>query len=41
MIDLGMRIRDDIGDFVLARTDWFSPLCDVTIGEGVDLHTVL
>jgi len=33
--------RDDAGDFVLARTDWFSPLCEVTIGEAVGLHTAL
>ncbi|AES99011.1 hypothetical protein MTR_5g075610 [Medicago truncatula] len=36
-----MCIRDDAGDFVLARTDWFSPLCEVTIGEAVELHTAL
>jgi hypothetical protein len=34
-------IRDDDGVFVLAQTDWFSSLCDVTIGEAVRLHTAL
>jgi len=36
-----MCIRDYTGDFVLARTDWFSPLCEVMIGEAVGLHTAL
>jgi ribonuclease HI len=26
---------------VLAKTAWFSPLCDVAIGEAVSLHTTL
>jgi hypothetical protein len=31
-VGIGICIRDNAGDFVLMRTDWFSPLCDVTIG---------
>jgi len=27
--------------FVLARTEWFSPLCDVEVGEAAGLHTTL
>ena len=26
---------------MLARTTWFSPLCDVTIGEAIGLHMAL
>jgi len=36
-----MCIRDDVGEFVLAKTDWFAPLCDVDVGEVVGLHTTL
>jgi len=36
-----MCIWDDACDFVLAKIDWFSPLCDVTLGEAVGLHTTL
>jgi hypothetical protein len=34
-------LRDDAWDFVLAKTTWFSPLCDVDIGEAIGLHTNL
>lgn len=34
-------LRDDAWDFVLAKTTWFSPLCDVDMGEAVGLHTTL
>jgi len=40
-VGIGMRIWDYAGEFVLAKTDWFSPLCDVVIGETVGLHTIL
>ncbi|XP_024640526.1 uncharacterized protein [Medicago truncatula] len=40
-VGLGMCIRDDAGEYVLARIDWFYPLCDVVIGEAVGLHTAL
>ena len=36
-----MCIRDDDSAFVLARTKWFVPLCDVEVGEAVGLHTTL
>lgn len=36
-----MCIWDDVGEYVLGRTDWFSPLCDVVIGETIGLHTTL
>jgi len=38
---IGMCIKDDANDFVVGRTDWFSPLCELTIGEAVELHTAL
>jgi hypothetical protein len=41
MIGLGMCLRDDACDFVLAKTDWFAPLCDTDVGEAVGLHTTL
>jgi len=40
-VGIGMYIRDDFGEFVLARTYWFSPLCDIAVGEAVGLHTTL
>jgi len=41
MVGLGMCLRDDASDFVLAKTDWFAPLCDTDVGEVVRLHTTL
>jgi len=41
MVGIGICIRDDQGEFVLAKTDCFSPLCDVDVGEDVGLHTPL
>jgi hypothetical protein len=38
---IGMCVRDDAGDFVLAKTLWLSPLCDIDLGETVGLHTTL
>jgi len=26
---------------VLAKTNWFAPLCDVDVGEAIGLHTIL
>ena len=40
-VGLGMCLRDDDDVFVLARTDWFAPLCDIDVGEAVGLHTAL
>ena len=36
-----MCIRNDVDEFVHAKTDWFTPLCDVDVGEAVVLHTTL
>jgi hypothetical protein len=38
---IGICTRDDHGDFVMAKTDYFSPLCDVDVDEDVGLHTAL
>ena len=37
IVGIGMCIRDDEGAFVLARTEWFSPIVDVDIGEAIGL----
>jgi hypothetical protein len=34
-------IRDDGGTFVLAKTEWFDPKCDVHIGEALGLLLAL
>lgn len=41
MVGLGMCIRNDVGEFVLAKTAWFAPLCDVDVEEVVSPHTTL
>ncbi|KEH42714.1 hypothetical protein MTR_1g074090 [Medicago truncatula] len=40
---LGIRvcIRDDVGTFVLAKTEWFTPVCDVHVGETFGLLSAL
>ncbi|KEH28618.1 hypothetical protein MTR_4g008270 [Medicago truncatula] len=38
---LGICIRNDAGEFVRSKTDWFAPLCDVDLRETVGLHTTL
>jgi hypothetical protein len=40
-IGIGMCIRDDSGTFVLAKTEWISPLCDVHVGEALGLLSAL
>jgi len=40
-VGLGTCLRDDAGDFVLIKTDWFAPLCDTYVGEVVELDTTL
>ncbi|KEH29610.1 hypothetical protein MTR_4g046027 [Medicago truncatula] len=40
-VGIGICIRDDVGEEVLAKTAWFSPLCDVAISETIGLHTTL
>lgn len=41
MVGLGMCIRNDVGEFVLAKTVWFAPLCDVDVEEVVIPRTTL
>ena len=41
MLSIDICLRDDHGEFFLAKTDCFSPLCDVDVGEVVGLHTTL
>lgn len=36
-----MCIRDENGHFVLARTDCFSPMCDVHVGEALGLLSAM
>ncbi|MCH81405.1 cytochrome P450 [Trifolium medium] len=36
-VGLGTCIRDDQGSFVLAKTEWFSPICEVDMGEAQGL----
>lgn len=40
-VGLGMCLGDDADDFVLAKTIWFAPSCDIDAGEAVRLHTTL
>jgi hypothetical protein len=40
-VGIGMSIRDDEGRFLLAKTMWMSPICNVDIGEALELfHTL-
>ncbi|CAJ2657411.1 unnamed protein product [Trifolium pratense] len=40
-IDFGICIRDDEGRFVLAKTMWSSPTCEVDLEEALGLlHTI-
>ncbi|XP_045821752.1 uncharacterized protein LOC123914595 [Trifolium pratense] len=36
-VGIGMCIRDDEGRFVLAKTIWKSPICNVDLGEALGL----
>ncbi|MCH93703.1 cytochrome P450, partial [Trifolium medium] len=36
-VGIGVCIRDDQGRFVLAKTEWYSPLLDVDVGESMGL----
>jgi len=40
-VGIGMCIRDEEGIFVLAKTEWFEPKCDVHIGEALGLLSAL
>ncbi|CAJ2643989.1 unnamed protein product [Trifolium pratense] len=40
-VGIGTCIRDDQGRFVVAKTEWFSPVCDVEMGEAQGLLQAL
>ncbi|PNY03840.1 cytochrome p450 [Trifolium pratense] len=40
-VGIGICIRDDQGRFVLAKTEWLSPITDVDIGEALGLLSAL
>jgi len=40
-VGIGMCIRDAAGDYVLARTTWFTPVCAVEIGEALGFSEAL
>ncbi|CAJ2637113.1 unnamed protein product [Trifolium pratense] len=40
-VEIGMCIRDDQGQFVLAKTEWMSPITDTDIGEALGLLSAL
>ena len=33
MVGIGICTHDDQGEFVMAKTDCFFPLCDVDVGD--------
>jgi len=42
MIGLGICVRDDDdGAFVLPKTEWHTPKCDVHVGEALGLLSTL
>jgi len=41
IVGIVICLKDIAGEFVIAKTDCFSPLCDVDVGEDVGLHTTL
>lgn len=41
MVGIVVCLRDVVGEFVIAKTDCFSPLCDVDVEEDVGLHATL
>ncbi|CAJ2647159.1 unnamed protein product [Trifolium pratense] len=40
-VGIGICIRDEHGAFVLAKTEWFTPKCEVHIGEALGLLSAL
>ena len=40
-VGIGVCIRDEEGRFVLARTEWFSPIVDVDLGGAMRLLTAM
>ena len=41
LVGIGMCIRDENDHFVLARTDCFSPMCEVHVGEALGLLSAM
>jgi len=40
-VGIGLCIRDEEGRFVLAKTEWFSPIVYVDLGEAMGLLTAM
>ncbi|PNX87835.1 cytochrome p450, partial [Trifolium pratense] len=40
-VGIGVCIRDDQGQFVLAKSEWYSPLLDVDVGEAMALLSTI
>lgn len=40
-VRLGMCLRDEEGNFMVAKTTWFSSLCIVNAGEAMSFYTAL
>ena len=40
-VNIGVSIRDDEGRFVLAKTEWMTPLIDVDLGEALGLLSAM
>jgi len=41
MVEIGMCTREENGTFVLARTECFSPICEVHVREALGLLSTL
>jgi len=39
--DIGIYLRDDEGLFVIAKTMWIGPVCNVDLGEALETYFVL
>jgi len=40
-VGIGVCIRDDTNTFVLAKTEWFTPICEVHVGEALGLLSAM
>jgi ribonuclease HI len=40
-VGIGICIRDDQGVFILAKTEWFTPKCEVHLGEALGFLSAL
>jgi len=40
-VGIGVCIRDENGTFVLAKIEWFSPICEVHVAETLGLLSTL